>query len=104
MKWIKWKEKLSFFLHNCCACKVNVRLENVSLWFLPPNTTANGQAITSLFNRTYTKKSVVKKIIVCIGDTSRLSDSSSTSKSMVSISILTAVHLMNKSWNNNLKQ
>ena len=36
----KMKRKTIFFLDNCCAHKVRVRLENVALHFLPPNTTA----------------------------------------------------------------
>ena len=63
----KMKRKQSFFfflLGNCCALKANVRLENVALNFLPPNTTAilqpMDQGIISLFKRNY-RKEVVQK-------------------------------------------
>lgn len=95
----KMKRKAILFIDNCTAHKVNVRLENVAIHFLPPNTTAilqpMDQGIISLFKRNY-RKEVVKKMIACIDDDSGLSSSCSTGK----ISVLTAVHMMNKSWNN----
>ena len=57
------------------------------------------QGNISLFKKKY-KKEVFKKFIGSIDDTSGFSNNSSTSKIMGSISILTAVHMMNKSWNN----
>ena len=99
----KMKRKPILFLDNCFAHKVNVRLENVALHFWPPNTTAilqlMDQGIISLFKRNY-RKGVVNKIIASIDDISGFSNNSLISKIMGSISILTAVHMMNKSWNN----
>ena len=36
----KMKREAALFLDNFCAHKVKVKLENVALHFLPPNTTA----------------------------------------------------------------
>ena len=87
----KMKIKAILFTDNCCADKINKRLENIGFHFLPPNATTIlqpvDQRIISLFNRNY-RKEVVKKIITSIDDTSGIFNNSSTSKIMGSISIL----------------
>ena len=53
----KMKRKVILVLDNCCSHKVNVRLENVALYFLPPNITTilqpMDQRTISLFKRNY---------------------------------------------------
>lgn len=92
--------KALLLLDNCSAHKVDLRLENVTLQFLPAKTTSImqplDQGIISLFKRSY-RQEVVKKIVASI-DTVQKEKLTSLDIAK-KISLLCAIHMMNKAWN-----
>lgn len=90
------------FVDNCSAHKPDVRLKNVSIHFLPANTTSliqpMDQGIISAFKRNY-RKEIIRKIIANM-DFYDTTSSASSNDMARKISVLDAIHMMNKSWHN----